>query len=308
MSVKGQVKAALKGVKRLLDEEDPKVLPKPAPEVPFDNRYDWVGASMKKLAKDPLCAKRPRYVQYIWGVVQGAALGKVLGYPRISVVELGVAGGAGLLMMEHLAEQVEEMVNIGIDVYGFDLGTGLPKLEDYRDIPNFFYECQYPMDQEQLAQRLRRAHLKLGRVNETIPAFIKSSPAPVAFVSFDMGIYTATRDALILFEAAHQFLLPRVACYFNSTIGFTHSEFTGERLAISEFNGAHNLRKISPIHGLRYFIPHEWFAWPWPEKCYFTHLYDHPLYNTPDSLRKQIVMDLDGNVVEAPVPPTAKSV
>jgi hypothetical protein len=53
-------------------------------------------------------------------VLLGAALGKVLGVERISMIEFGVAGGRGLLAMEKTAELIEEMVGNGIDVYGFD--------------------------------------------------------------------------------------------------------------------------------------------------------------------------------------------
>jgi len=53
---------------------------------------------------------------------------------RVSVLEFGVAGGQGLLTLERIAVRVEEMINIGIDVYAFDTGdgsyqaTGLPRL------------------------------------------------------------------------------------------------------------------------------------------------------------------------------------
>jgi hypothetical protein len=63
-------------------------------EIPFDNRYDWLGASFQKLKNDPLCARKSAY---IWGVLQGTALGKVLGLQQVSVIEFGVAGGSGLL-------------------------------------------------------------------------------------------------------------------------------------------------------------------------------------------------------------------
>ena len=52
-------------------------------EVPFDNNYGWLGENFLHLMKDPICAKNPGY---IWGVLQGTALGKVLGLERISVI------------------------------------------------------------------------------------------------------------------------------------------------------------------------------------------------------------------------------
>jgi hypothetical protein len=115
-------------------------------DIPFDNRYPWLGAAFEKLMKDSANAKRP---PYIWAVLQGVALGKVLGMQRVSVLEFGVAGGAGLRALERTAEKVEEMIEIGIDVYGFDTRTGLPKPQDYRDCPNIWIgEGQFPMDKE----------------------------------------------------------------------------------------------------------------------------------------------------------------
>jgi hypothetical protein len=291
MGVRKVVKECARALKRWLDESEQA----PPREIPFDNRYDWLGTSYRKLAKDPFC-KRKR--TYIWGVLQGAALGKVLGLERISVIEFGVAGGEGLLAMEKTAERVEEMVGIGIDVYGFDAETGLPKPEDYRDIPNEFLEGQFPMDKKELEKRLRRAQLKLGPVKETVPTFMESKPAPVAFVSIDLDLYSSTRDALELFGAEDPLLLPRVLCYFDDILGFTYSDYNGERLAISEFNAAHSMRKLSPLYGLRYFVPNELRDTRLTESFYFLHLFDHPLYNHPDSLRKKMRINVDGKATD----------
>jgi hypothetical protein len=45
-------------------------------EVPFDNTSMWIGQSFRKLMQDLIARRRPAYV---WGVLQGCALGKVLG-------------------------------------------------------------------------------------------------------------------------------------------------------------------------------------------------------------------------------------
>jgi len=287
MGVRKAVKAWARALKRWVDEGE-QSLPR---EIPFDNRYDWLGESYQKLAKDPLCARRGHF---IWGVLQGAALGKVLGLERISMIEFGVAGGAGLLAMERIAERVEEMAGIGIDVYGFDAETGLPKPQDYRDCPNIFLDGQYPMDKKELEKRLRRARLKLGLVKETVPVFLESTPAPVAFVSFDLDFYSSTSDALKLFEVEARLLLPRVLCYFDDITGFTYSDFNGERLAISEFNVTLSMRKLSRLYGLRYYVPSLFSNTVDTEKFYFLHIFDHPLYNHPDSLHKKMRINIEG--------------
>ena len=48
------------------------------------------------------------------------------------MLEFGVAGGAGLLSLERIAELVEGLTGVEIEVHGFDTGTGLPAPKDYR--------------------------------------------------------------------------------------------------------------------------------------------------------------------------------
>ena len=158
--------------------------------------------------------------------------------------------------MERTAELVEDKTGISIDVYGFDTEYGLPKPEDYRDLPNIFFGGQFPMDRTALEKRLRRAQLKLGLVEETVPDFRASNPAPIAFVSIDVDLYSSTMQAFKIFEEDERLLLPRVLCYFDDILGFTYSEFNGERLAISEFNAAHSMRKLSPVYGIEVLISH----------------------------------------------------
>jgi hypothetical protein len=251
-------------------------------EIPFDNRPDWIGMNLERLMRDPRCRVRP---PYIWGVLQGAALGKVLGHRRVSIIELGVEAGNGLLCLERIAEHAEKLIDINIDVYGFDTGVGLPQPTDYRDSPNLWFEGEMPMDVKTLSARLQRASLKLGLVQETIPAFLETTPAPVAFVAVDLDLYSSTKAASKLFEASHDQLLPRVVCYFDDIFGLTYSEYNGERLAINEYNVEHPMRKICPLHGLRYFLPPRHRSKSWPDQIYLAHIFDHPLYNEHDAVR-----------------------
>jgi len=268
------------------------------PPVPFDNMYPWLNYTFSVL-KSERCAQSP---QYAWGVMQGAALAKVLGLPRVSVIEFGVAGGHGLLALETISEAIERKTNIGIDVFGFDSGVGLPKPEDFRDQPNMWFEGQLPMDRAKLEAKLCRAKLCLGPVKETIPAFIAGNPSPVAFASFDLDLYSSTRDALLLFQSGYAYLLPRVVSYFDDICGFTYNDYCGERAAIAEFNTSNNTCKICPIYGLRYFIPRFARDDLWPDGMYFAHFFEHPLYNTLDSLNKVVATDINGTWLWAPPP------
>jgi hypothetical protein len=92
--------------------------------------------------------------------------------------------------------------------------------------------------------------------------------------------------AFKLFEAVPEILLPRIHCYFDDITGFTFSEFTGERGAISDFNKTHHMRKISPIYGLRYYLPFFYANKCWVEQMYLAHIFDHPLYGVSDGLSK----------------------
>jgi hypothetical protein len=225
-------------------------------------------------------AARPHYA---WGVISGAFLAKALGIPRISAIEFGVAGGNGLVVLESIAEKVSAAFGVTVDVYGFDSGAGYPRPTDYRDTPNLFQEGAYPIDVPKLQARLKNARLLVGLVESTLPAFVKENPAPVAFASFDMSLYSATSVALKLFCAPEQLLLPRVQCYFGSAMGLTYSDFTADRLAISEFNERHSMRKISPCYGLDVSLPNSQL---WAGRMFMAHMFDHSRYCADDGLVK----------------------
>src|ERR1700730_2552995 len=98
---------------------------------------------------------RPHYGYCLY---HAAKLAVKLGYRKISAVEFGVAGGNGLITLEHHAEQVSEILPIEIEVYGFDTGEGLPRPIDYRDLPYHWKEGFYKMDVKALEATLKRAH------------------------------------------------------------------------------------------------------------------------------------------------------
>lgn len=229
---------------------------------------------------------------YLWGMIQAAYVASNIGIPRISAIEFGVAGGNGLVAMERAAEFLEEFFKLRIDVYGFDSGRGLPRPQDYRDLPNLWSAGAYPMDEPKLRARLNRAQLYIGLVKDTLPEFLASSPAPVGFISFDLDQYTSTVEAFLTLEADPALLMPRVYCHFDDILGLTYGHHNGERLAIGEFNAAHAQRQISQIYGLRFYLPREAANANWSEKMYMAHILDHPLYNEVDGLVCTPRMDL----------------
>ncbi|HUR41099.1 MAG TPA: FkbM family methyltransferase [Verrucomicrobiae bacterium] len=229
---------------------------------------------------------------YLWGVMCAAGVARELGIPRISVIEFGVAGGNGLMHLERFAELVERVSGIGIDVHGFDSGVGLPKPQDHRDLPQLWRQGDFRMDVERLKARLRRARLWLGPVSDTAPQFLAANPAPVGFVAFDLDLYHSTMDAFAIFDGAPGHLLPRVTCYFDDIMAFSHGDFTGERLAIADFNRDHERRKMSPIYGLRHFLAVD--QW-WIDMMYLMHAFDHPRYGDFDGTNRLTELPLSQN-------------
>lgn len=235
---------------------------------------------------------RPHYGH---GVRQAALLAKRLGYPAISAIEFGVAGGNGLLNLEMHAKEILEETGITVAIYGFDTGAGMPPPVDHRDLPYLWEEGYFLMDVEALKARLTQAKLVIGDVATTVAAFCESEhPPPIGFISFDLDYYSSTLAAMRLLMADRKYFLPRVVCYLDDIVGdvdWAYNEFTGELLAVSEFNAAHPNMKIAPVRGLRY-IGHR-LPSVWHEQTFVAHLFDHPDYGRPISNLTQLHLALE---------------
>ena len=218
--------------------------------------------------------------QYGFGLLQAGRLAAGLGVRRISAIEFGVAGGNGLLALEDHAGRVTRETGVEIDIFGFDSGAGLPEPIDYRDMPYAWEEGFYAMDVERLKSRLKSSKLVIGDVRDTVSTFAANNPAPVGFISFDLDYYSSTMSALKILDLPFKNLLPRIFCYFDDVAGgpsVCYNKFTGELLAIEEFNEAHADRKLAQIAGLR----HNFRTLPvlWHEQIYVAHLFKHAQYN-----------------------------
>jgi len=218
-------------------------------------------------------------------MLHAATLARKLGHQRISSIEFGVAGGNGLVAMERHAETVRAKTGVEVVIYGFDTGQGMPQPQDYRDLPYLWQPGYFPMDVEKLKARLKSARLIIGDVAETVRDFVtQENPPPIGFISFDLDYYSSTVAALRIFEADQRYFLPRVPCYFDDIVGdvdWAYNEFTGELLAIKEFNAAHDSIKVAPVNGLRFYgrrIPKSWH-----EQIFVAHLFTHPDYVKPIS-------------------------
>jgi hypothetical protein len=200
----------------------------------------------------------------------------------LSVLEFGVGRGDGLVLLERAAKLVGRRLGVDLDVVGFDIATGVPEPEDPRDVPNMFVPGLYRMDLDATRARLDRAQLIVGEVGDTVPSFLAEPRSPVGFAAFDFGSYHGTLAALAVLDAPAELLLPRVYCYFANVLGFTYGDCVGERLAIADYNARTASRKISPISGLRHYVPRRFRNAAWPERYYLAHAFDHPSYGTHD--------------------------
>jgi hypothetical protein len=221
--------------------------------------------------------ERPNYA---YGVYSAANLAKKLGIDRITAIEFGVARGAGLLALEKICAEIGAALDIRIAVVGFDSGQGNPKPIDYRDLPHIWGEGFYAMDEPALRAKLTSAKLVLGDVSDTVRDFVRMLPDPIGFISFDLDYYSSTVNAFKIFTGAPSTRLPRIYCYFDDILWpetACHNEFTGEYLAIREFNEQHASQKIAKL-------PHLWLMRkvpaPWNEQIYIFHDFEHPAYDT----------------------------
>jgi hypothetical protein len=255
------------------------------PHPPFS--WGWLNRLAESLIWDnPGAAIRPHYA---WGTVFAAAQAKALGHDSVSVVEFGVAGGTGLIALQTIARDVAKTFGLHLAVHGFDTGEGLPAVEDPRDLPQLYAGGHYRMDHGALEHKLDRriTTLHLGRISDTLSGFLSQSPPPIGFCSVDVDLYTSTMDALEILRGSQalQRCLPRVVVYLDDSMGLTFGDFTGERLAVREYNDEHKgSRGVSPVYGLRYHL-----GWPhrsaqWPDMLYWAHLLDHPRYGAFDGL------------------------
>jgi hypothetical protein len=272
---------AVRGEKAMIIQDIVKDLARPIPArflfiKYFDKVFNVIPYEKKFSLRDD---RHPSYGYCTWHT---AKLAKQLGIGCISLIEFGVAGGKGLCDLEYHADKIHKKTGLNFQIYGFDSGHGLPDVKDYRDMPHLFQKGNFQMDRDKLLSRLNTAKLIEGDVNITIKSFFtKYNPAPIGFISFDLDLYSSTIEALRIFDADISHFLPRVACHFDDIIGGmnrAHNQYTGELLAINEFNEGHIKIKISKVEGLQYFAK---VVCLWHGKIFITHFFDHPLYGVP---------------------------
>lgn len=215
--------------------------------------------------------------QHAFGVLRAADEASRLGIRTVTLIEFGVASGAGLLNMAYIAERVTRETGVAFRLYGFDTGRGMPQRVDYRDHPEYYQPGDFTMDERALRDALpASASLVLGDLSDTVPRFLRelSPNAPVGFVAVDLDYYWSTREALKVFTGEPTHYLPLSTVYFDDILLDHHNSWAGELLAIREFNEASALRKLEQHRFLangRVFRNASWL-----KQTYFLHVMDHP--------------------------------
>jgi hypothetical protein len=215
---------------------------------------------------------------YAYCCFHAAILASKLGHKKISVIEFGCAGGAGLIALEMICKKVSKITGVEIEIYGFDTGEGLPEPKGYRDLPYHWQKGFFKMKKDKLEPKLTKAKIIYGEVKDTIHTFTeKYNPAVIGCVFHDFDFYSSTKTSLQLFTGDESKFLPRSYHYFDDIIGGEielYNSWTGERLAINEFNDENVSRKFDSCHHL---ITKQ-VTQVWYHQIRILHMFDHPQY------------------------------
>jgi hypothetical protein len=219
---------------------------------------------------------------YLYGMLRAADCAKYFGKTSVTVIEFGVASGAGLLNMADLAELITQETGVQIRVVGFDTGAGLPSVQGYKDHPEIWNPGDFAVeDRPALIKRLDgRTEIIWGDIADTIESFTAAvdPSCPIGFISIDVDIYSAAKAALRCLTSQPEKCTPAVSMYFDDVSFFFANEWAGELAAISEFNAENEFRKIGrdrSLPGHRPITASAWYA-----TMYVCHVLDHPARQT----------------------------
>jgi hypothetical protein len=220
---------------------------------------------------------------YAYGMLRAADNAKYIGAGSVTVVEMGVASGNGLLNMIDCARLITAETGITFRIVGFDTGAGLPSIEGHKDHPEIWNPGDFAMeDRASLEKKMNgRADIIWGNIDQTIEGFTKSlSPtSPLGFVAVDVDIYSATKSGLRCLTGPSENYLPGVSMYFDDVSFFFANQWCGELAAIDEFNSEHQVRKIDRDRSLPGQRPK--VAAAWYQSMYVCHILDHEARQKP---------------------------
>ncbi|MGH7707498.1 MAG: hypothetical protein ACREQ5_08140 [Candidatus Dormibacteria bacterium] len=215
--------------------------------------------------------------QYAFCLLQAAEFAKDEGQRSVTVIEFGVAAGAGLMNLCEIASKISRLTDVDFQIFGFDSGKGMPSPRDYRDHPEAFREGSFPLvDPAALVEALPpNARLILGDIQETLPAFVADlfPRSPLGFVVIDVDQYSSAKACFDVFLAPPDCYLPMTLVYLDDIGLASANPWVGELLAVREFNDENEQRKVWPFTTLRTrrLFKHA----SWIDQVYLLHVLDH---------------------------------
>jgi hypothetical protein len=120
------------------------------------------------------------------------------------------------------------------------------------------------------------AKLLIGDLSATVANFLESvtTDSPIGFVALDVDYYSSAKEALRIFDDSDpNKYLPIALVYLDDITFPTHCRFTGELLAIEEFNAEHPMRKIDAHRMLKF--SRVFKNARWIEQIFLLHVFDH---------------------------------
>ena len=210
-------------------------------------------------------------------ILKCAEEAKRLNINTISLIEFGVANGAGLMNISKLSKKVTKVTGIEFKIYGFDTGAGMPVPKSFEDHPELYKVGDYPMDLINLKLKLdNNVELIIGDLDKTIKNFSQNVlNFPIGFISLDVDYYSSSVQALNLLDSINSNqLLPCTYLYVDDIEEDTHNSICGELGAIASFN-KNNCKNIfieknSNIRWNRVFKNAKWI-----DKIFYIHNFNH---------------------------------
>jgi hypothetical protein len=233
--------------------------------------FALLGGSVRTKIKYDCVPRQP----YAFSILAAADHAKSYGIDKVTIVEFGVAAGAGLMNMCWIAEQVTRETGVRFDILGFDSGEGMPPPRDYRDHPEKYFTGDFPpVDRQALVDALPpNARIYFGPIDVSLQRAKSEIDSVIAFVSIDVDYYWSTRQCLEIFTWDAARYLPSVPVYLDDIQDVDDNEYCGEMLAVKEFNTENQSRKITVMNCL----PH-WQIFKnsvWQKQVHYAHILDH---------------------------------
>ena len=214
---------------------------------------------------------------YAFCILEAALLAKKHGVPRITLIEFGVANGAGLLNLCDISKMVSKETGMEFDIVGFDAGEGMPPARDYRDHPEKYFTGDFPVtDRNKLLGKLPpNANIIFGDIKNSLKSFSNQLSSPIGVICIDVDYYWSTKESLDVFLMGSDKYLPMVYTYFDDVQDIDDNEFCGELCAVKEFNAdpSHPMRRLARanfLNELRIFKRAIWH-----KQIFLGHIFDN---------------------------------